>query len=218
MTHHYIDSNWYRSDLDAISKGDRVTFGCTSPFANVTLPGVTELTSLDAGRPMVLHMPDLKVIRGDLELDSGARLVAPVLTKIEGRIDLAQTKFFLPELRVIGDYFNLDGLRYGDIQLPKLEKMSGEKLAPPEERAELLRRVAEAGLQAGALNMGAWHHCKTTHCVAGWAIHLSGQRGKKLEEKYSAGVAGAILLGPEMIPRFYQTDATAKRWMRGLVG
>jgi hypothetical protein len=35
----------------------------------------------------------------------------------------------------------------------------------------------------GELNMGAWHTCETTHCRAGWAIHLAGPAGYALQEK-----------------------------------
>ena len=31
--------------------------------------------------------------------------------------------------------------------------------------------------------MGDWHTCNTTHCRAGWAVHLAGEDGYKLEKK-----------------------------------
>ena len=31
------------------------------------------------------------------------------------------------------------------------------------------------------LNMSTWHTCGTTHCRAGWAVHLAGEEGYKLE-------------------------------------
>ena len=33
--------------------------------------------------------------------------------------------------------------------------------------------------------MGDWHTCETTHCRAGWAVHLAGERGKALEKASS---------------------------------
>lgn len=31
--------------------------------------------------------------------------------------------------------------------------------------------------------MGVWHTCKTTHCRAGWVIHLAGEVGYNLEKE-----------------------------------
>ena len=36
-----------------------------------------------------------------------------------------------------------------------------------------------------ALNMSDWHTCETTHCRAGWVVHLAGAPGKVLEDKTS---------------------------------
>ncbi len=51
----------------------------------------------------------------------------------------------------------------------------------------------EAG---GTLDMGSWHGneaCGTTHCRAGWAIHLAGDAGYALEAKTSSQMAGAMI-------------------------
>jgi hypothetical protein len=45
----------------------------------------------------------------------------------------------------------------------------------------------------GQLEMGAWHTCETNHCRAGWAIHLAGKQGYKLEAKYGSRVAGGMI-------------------------
>src|SRR6185295_830967 len=46
------------------------------------------------------------------------------------------------------------------------------------------QKILEAITAEGcSLNMGAWHTCKTTHCRAGWAIHLAGKEGYALEKK-----------------------------------
>jgi hypothetical protein len=29
--------------------------------------------------------------------------------------------------------------------------------------------------------MSTWHQCETTHCRAGWAVFLAGERGRALE-------------------------------------
>jgi hypothetical protein len=45
----------------------------------------------------------------------------------------------------------------------------------------------------GQLDMGAWHRCETTHCRAGWAIHLAGDAGRELELKYGSERAGGFI-------------------------
>jgi hypothetical protein len=42
----------------------------------------------------------------------------------------------------------------------------------------------------GTLDMSDWHHCETTHCRAGWAIHLAGDAGYALEAKIGSELAG----------------------------
>jgi hypothetical protein len=37
----------------------------------------------------------------------------------------------------------------------------------------------------GALDMSAWHTCKTTHCRAGWVVTLAGEAGNELEKRTS---------------------------------
>lgn len=41
--------------------------------------------------------------------------------------------------------------------------------------------------------MDAWHTCDTTHCRAGWAIHLAGPAGAMLEACVGPSVAGALI-------------------------
>ncbi len=56
--------------------------------------------------------------------------------------------------------------------------------------AEILNTIKN---KKGALEMGSWHTCETTHCRAGWYIHQSGPAGRMLEAVYGASVAGAII-------------------------
>jgi hypothetical protein len=51
------------------------------------------------------------------------------------------------------------------------------------------QKVFSAVSNPGALNMGAWHTCDTTHCRAGWVVHLAGQEGRELEGKTSTQFA-----------------------------
>ena len=42
--------------------------------------------------------------------------------------------------------------------------------------------------------MGSWHACETTHCRAGWAIHLAGKAGYDLEKKTrDPAIAGRMI-------------------------
>jgi uncharacterized protein YjbI with pentapeptide repeats len=65
----------------------------------------------------------------------------------------------------------------------------------------------------GELNMGAWHTCETTHCRAGWAVHLAGAAGKALEERVGTQMAGAMIYRASRpgkpAPWFFDTDENA---------
>jgi hypothetical protein len=65
-----------------------------------------------------------------------------------------------------------------------------------------------------ALDMGEWHKCETTHCRAGWAVHLAGAAGYELEEKIGSAAAGALIYlasDPDIgrMPNFYTTNELA---------
>jgi hypothetical protein len=45
----------------------------------------------------------------------------------------------------------------------------------------------------GELKMNDWHTCETTHCRAGWAIHLAGSAGAELEALYGPERAGGFI-------------------------
>ena len=45
----------------------------------------------------------------------------------------------------------------------------------------------------GTLNMDSWHTCETTHCRAGWAVHLAGVAGQALEDRVGPSAAGALI-------------------------
>jgi len=63
----------------------------------------------------------------------------------------------------------------------------------------------------GTLNMSQWHTCETTHCRAGWAIHLAGEAGRRLEDAVGACAAGALIYHASTgrVPDFYAPDADA---------
>jgi hypothetical protein len=74
-----------------------------------------------------------------------------------------------------------------------------------------------------ALDMSSWHSCETTHCRAGWAIHLAGEAGYKLEERVGSPMAGALIYlasdpALERIPDFYASNDDTLADMRRLAG
>ena len=76
--------------------------------------------------------------------------------------------------------------------------------------ATILEAVKREGCH---LEMEHWHTCDTTHCRAGWAIHLAGPAGKILEEEWGSCVAGALIYNAsrpgKLVPNFYATTEDA---------
>ncbi len=68
--------------------------------------------------------------------------------------------------------------------------------------AEILKVVTEG---SGKLEMGGWHTCETTHCRAGWAIHLAGKPGYDLEREIGSCAAGALIYHASTgrVPNFF---------------
>ena len=64
-----------------------------------------------------------------------------------------------------------------------------------------------------ALDMGTWHQCETTHCRAGWAITLAGEKGRALEASVGSSAAGALIYAASRpgkpVPDFLCGDDTA---------
>jgi len=62
----------------------------------------------------------------------------------------------------------------------------GNKASPTvPEINDIHTAVYEAASQPNALDMSDWHSCETTHCRAGWVVHLAGKAGYKLEKETS---------------------------------
>jgi len=83
------------------------------------------------------------------------------------------------------------------------------------------QKVYEAASQDDALDMSDWHICETTHCRAGWVVHLAGDEGKKLEKAMGTSAAAAIIYmnsdpDLEKIPDFYCDNDEALADMKRL--
>ena len=80
--------------------------------------------------------------------------------------------------------------------------------------------VFAAVSQPDALDMGSWHTCSTTHCRAGWVVHLAGEAGYALERFHNTALAAQLIYresGYEISPaRFYESNEVAMEDMRKL--
>ena len=69
--------------------------------------------------------------------------------------------------------------------------------------------------------MSDWHKCDTTHCWAGWIVHLAGEAGKALEEETSTPFAAMQIFkksnGYSINPSwFYLSNETAMKKIKEL--
>jgi hypothetical protein len=72
-------------------------------------------------------------------------------------------------------------------------------------------------------DMATWHSqdlnddgvfpCGTTHCMAGAAVFLKGEEGRKLETLFGTGQAGALILGAEAAKLFNVDNKTALKFL-----
>lgn len=84
--------------------------------------------------------------------------------------------------------------------------------------ADRLKAVAVAALESeSSLSMVKWHTGGSTHCIAGWAIHLAGGAGELLERMMGEEIAGLMLLGIEAHSHFFDDETTARKWLQSLL-
>jgi hypothetical protein len=73
-------------------------------------------------------------------------------------------------------------------------------------------RVLKAASAPQALDMARWHTCGTTHCRAGWVVHLAGDAGYALERFHNTALAAQLIYKasnpalPVNPSRFYETN------------
>jgi|GEM_PF-6593085 len=97
----------------------------------------------------------------------------------------------------------------------------GQPIAFGDEADARIKRIATIVANTPtALKMDKWHSCNTTHCLAGWGVHLEGAAGYALERElgsngeHDTAGAGLVLLGLEAAGKFYQTTAEGDREVR----
>ena len=82
------------------------------------------------------------------------------------------------------------------------------------------QRVYEAASADDALDMGTWHSCNTTHCRAGWTVHLASEAGYALERYHNTALAAQLIYrasGYDINPcRWYDSDDDALADMKRL--
>jgi hypothetical protein len=84
------------------------------------------------------------------------------------------------------------------------------------------KAVYAAVSNPGALDMGDVHTCETTHCRAGWVIHLAGKAGYELANYFNWELAAMLIYRESGHPinpaRFYDNNEDAMADMKRLAG
>lgn len=125
----------------------------------------------------------------------------------EGRADLSGA--YLSDAYLRGA--NLSGAYLRGANLSDADLGAADVIAIP----SIDQRIAEAVSAPGcSLEMDDWHKCATTHCRAGWAVHLAGEAGYALERQIGPAAAGALIIYAasrpgKPIPNFYADNETA---------
>lgn len=179
--------------------------GLTTPAEAALLDEVGDLR-IRSGHN--LTFTNLKRVRGALTIRNSSLMHFPALERVDDSI-AADGFGILPVLKRIGSMGHIAGWR-----LPALEEIGRYKVATADKAKALLAQVAAEALVEDRLFMRDWHApCGTMHCIAGWAIHLSGDRGKRLERQCGPYQAGAILLGAEAVLHFYDDVQQGRAWL-----
>lgn len=89
-----------------------------------------------------------------------------------------------------------------DLKIPKIENIH--------------QKILEATSKKYALNMKIWHTCETTHCRAGWVVHLAGKEGYELEKLLDTPLAASLIYRESSqikvkINEFYKTNNEAMK-------
>ena len=100
---------------------------------------------------------------------------------------------------------DLRGANEDPIEIPAIERID----------AKILAACTAVG---HSLDMNQFHVCETTHCRAGWAIHLAGEAGRKLEKAIGPNAAGALIYAKSRpgkpVPNFFALNEAAMQDMQ----
>jgi hypothetical protein len=104
---------------------------------------------------------------------------------------------------------NLSGANLSEVNLRGCDLIGALGLPAAPVVPDIDARILSAIEAGGELNMGAWHTCETTHCRAGWAVHLAGEAGYALERATTPYLAGRLIYEasrPGVPAPFFFTD------------
>jgi len=188
LTHAILThADLHRADLTGANLTDADLIGANLSYANLT--------------GAIMHRADLtgaNLTRTDL---TGTYLTRAKLTNaILSGVNLADAD--LSGVTLTGDTLvSVDrGGPGGVLEIPIV----------PDLDAAIHAQVCGAGAP-GTLDMASWHTCETTHCRAGWAIHLAGEAGRNLEDAIGSCAAAALIYHASTgrVPDFYASCADA---------
>ena len=105
---------------------------------------------------------------------------------------------YLADANLAGAYLadaNLAGAYLADANLASALKIKPEEIPIIPNIDAAIEAEIDAG---GVLDMSSWHGiddhwCGTTHCRAGWAVHIAGEKGKALQDKVGPQMAGTLI-------------------------
>lgn len=103
---------------------------------------------------------------------------------------------------------NLSGADLSGAVLPKVIKVEN-----------LFTKILKAINSGGELDMGDWHTCETTHCVAGWVIPMAGEFGQGAETFAGTSWAAALIINASCpylegkVPNFYDSNKDGMKFI-----
>jgi len=103
---------------------------------------------------------------------------------------------------------DLHGAYLCKADLPKIVKVEN-----------LFTKIKTAIKEGGDLEMGGWHGCNTTHCLAGWVTTLAGAAGRIAENLVGTSWAAALIINESCpylgskVPNFYSKNEEAMNFI-----
>ena len=134
--------------------------------------------------------------------------------KIKGDLTLAKGDDATKVTSIGGYLYVSEG---ATCDLPLVTSIGGYPIPNADAVHVRLKAIAEQVVNNPAtLEMGKWH-CGTTHCLAGWAVHLASS-GYQLEKKVgSTLLAGNILLSVEPSRLFFAEKGKVLAMLQGVL-
>lgn len=118
-------------------------------------------------------------------------------------------------------YLSNASLRHADLSDADLSdaNLMGAYLPEIIKVENLFTKIKVAIDNGGELEMGDWHGCETTHCMAGWVTTLAGEAGKAAENFAGPSWAAALIINESCpyldskVPNFYASNEEAMNFI-----